>query len=59
MHLSTRSLIGLSAAALPVILVLGAAVLTPSRAESTLHAEKVCPETLKAQQLGADEPEGA
>ena len=49
MHLSTRSLVGLSAAALPVVLVLGAAILTPPRAEPTVHAEKVCPETLKAQ----------
>ena len=59
MDLSTRSLVGLSAAALPVILVLGAAVLTPSRAEPTLHAEKVCPETLEAQQQKAEEPAGA
>jgi hypothetical protein len=54
MRLSTRSVIGLSAAALPMALVLGAALLTPSRAEPTLHAEKVCPETLKAQKA-ADE----
>ena len=59
MHLSTRSLIGLSAAALPVVLVLGAALLPPSRAEPTLHAEKVCPDTLKAQTQHADEPAGA
>jgi hypothetical protein len=58
MHLSTRSLIGLSAAALPVVLVLGAALLTPPRAEPTVHAEKVCPESLKAQQK-ADDPAGA
>ena len=58
MHLSTRSLIGLSAAALPGVLVLGAALLTPSRAEPTVHAEKVCPETLKAQQK-ANDPAGA
>ena len=50
MHLSTRSLVGLGAAALPAFLVLGAAVLTPPRAEPTVHAGKVCPETLKAEQ---------
>ncbi len=50
MRLSIRSVIGLSAAALPVFLVLGAALLTPPRAEPTVHAEKVCPESLKAQQ---------
>jgi hypothetical protein len=59
MHLSTRSLVGLSAAALPVVLVLGAAVMTPSRAEPTLHAEKVCPEALKAQQQRSANPAGA
>ena len=57
MHLSTRSLVGLSAAALPVVLVLGAAILTPPRAEPTVHAQKVCPETLKAQK--ASEEAGA
>ena len=50
MRLSTRSVIGLSAAFLPIALVLGAAVLTPPRAEPTVHATKVCPESLKAQQ---------
>jgi hypothetical protein len=49
MRLSTRSFIGLSAAALPMALVLGAALLAPSRAEPTLHAEKACPEALKAE----------
>ena len=58
MHLSTRSLVGLGAAALPAFLVLGAAVLTPPRAEPTAHATKVCPETLKAQHKGA-QPTGA
>ena len=54
MRLSTRSVIGLSAAVLPMALVLGAALLTPSRAEPTLHAEKVCPETLKAQKAAEE-----
>jgi hypothetical protein len=58
MRLSIRSVIGLSAAALPVILVLGAALLAPSQAEPTVHAEKDCPETLKAQQK-AGHPAGA
>jgi hypothetical protein len=48
MRLSIRSLVGVSAAALPMLLVLGAAVMTPPRAEPTVHAADVCPETLKA-----------
>jgi hypothetical protein len=53
MHLSVRSAIGLGAAILPVIVVLGAAVITPPPAESGLQSASqssgVCPEALKAQ----------
>ena len=51
MRLPLRPLIGLSAAFVPVALVLGSTIATQPRAEATAHAAKVCPETLKAQKL--------
>ncbi len=58
MRLSIRAIIGLSAAAFPMFLVLGAALTAPRPAEPTLHAEKVCPESLKAEKK-IDKPAGA
>jgi hypothetical protein len=51
MRLPLRPLIGLSAALVPVALVLGSTIATQPRAEATAQAAKICPETLKAQKL--------